>query len=133
LPQVSSVPQLPLSPKQELLILDNWQRSGLPARDFSALVNVSRHTLYSWKKRFEEEGTAGLTDRPKGAQTGSKLPELTKRTILMLKQAHPEAESPADRQGAKHHPPLGIPSRTDDCELRVKASVSDSQWLQCTP
>jgi transposase len=94
LPQVSSVPQLPLSPKQELLILDHWQRSGLPARDFSALVNMSHHTLYSWKKRFEEQGTAGLTDRPKGAQTGSKLPELTKRTILMLKQAHPETTEP---------------------------------------
>ena len=29
-------------------------------------------------------------DRPKGVKKGSKLPELTKRTILMLKQAHPE-------------------------------------------
>lgn len=83
-------PQMPLSPQQKLLLLDTWQRSGLPARDFGALVNISHHTLYSWKKRFEELGPAGLVNQPKGAKTGSKLPELTKRTILMLKQAHPD-------------------------------------------
>lgn len=83
-------PQLPLSPQQKLLLLDTWQRSGLPARDFGALVNISRHTLYAWKKRFETLGPAGLVDQPRGAKQGSKLPELTKRTILMLKQAHPD-------------------------------------------
>ena len=79
-----------LSPQQKLLLLDTWQRSGLPARDFGALVNISRQTLYAWKRRFEEHGPAGLVDQPKGVKLGSKLPELTKRTILMLKQAHPE-------------------------------------------
>ena len=83
-------PLMPLSPQQKLLLLDTWQRSGLPARDFGALVNVSRQTLYAWKRRFEELGPAGLTDQLKGVKLGSKLPELTKRTILMLKQAHPE-------------------------------------------
>jgi transposase InsO family protein len=83
-------PAMPLSPPQKLLLLDTWQRSGLPARDFGALVNISRQTLYAWKRRFEELGPAGLMDRPKGVKKGSKLPELTKRTILMLKQAHPD-------------------------------------------
>jgi len=83
-------PQLPLSPQQKLLLLDTWQRSGLPARDFGALVKVSRHTLYAWKRRFEELGPAGLMEQPRGVRSGSRLPELTKRTILMLKQAHPE-------------------------------------------
>jgi transposase InsO family protein len=81
---------MPLSPQQKLLLLDIWQRSGLPARDFAALVHVSHHTLYAWKKRFEELGPAGLMDQPKGCKKGSRLPELTKRTILMLKTAHPE-------------------------------------------
>jgi transposase InsO family protein len=83
-------PLMPLSPQQKLLLLDTWQRSGLPARDFGALVNISRQTLYAWKRRFEELGPAGLVDQPKGAKQGSKLPELTKRTILMLKQSHPD-------------------------------------------
>jgi len=79
-----------ISPPQKLLLLDTWLRSGLPARDFGALVNVSRHTLYSWKRRFEQQGPAGLMDAPRGSKKGSRLPELTKRTILMLKQAHPD-------------------------------------------
>lgn len=86
----SQPPSPPLSPQQKLMLLDTWQRSGLPARDFGALVNVSRHTLYAWKKRFEELGPAGLMETPRGVKSGSRLPELTKRTILMLKQAHPD-------------------------------------------
>lgn len=79
-----------LTPEQRLLILDTWRRSGLPAGDFGDLVKVSKHTLYAWKKRFDEEGPAGLMDRPKGGPRGMKLPELTKRTILMLKESNPE-------------------------------------------
>ena len=69
------------TPEQRLLLLDTWQRSGLPGRDFAALVGVSRHNLYAWKKRFDQEGPAGLLDQPKGGPRGSRLPELTKRTI----------------------------------------------------
>src|SRR6476659_8086435 len=74
------------TPEQRLLVLDAWRRSGLPAGDFAPLVGLSRHTLYAWKKRFDDQGPAGLADRPKGAPAGSKLPELTRRTILMLKE-----------------------------------------------
>src|SRR5712692_7511373 len=79
-----------LTAKQRLLLLDTWQRSGLPAGDFAALVGISKHTLYSWKKKFEEEGPGGLVDRPRGGPQGSRLHELTKRTILMLKQQNPD-------------------------------------------
>jgi transposase InsO family protein len=79
-----------VSPQQRLLLLDTWRRSGLPAGDFAALVGMSKHTLYAWKKRFDQEGPGGLMDQPRGARTGSRLPELTKRTILMLKSANPE-------------------------------------------
>jgi len=78
-----------LSARERLHMLDIWQRSGLPARDFGALVGISRHTLYAWKKRFAELGPAGLEDGARGPR-GSKLDELTKRTILMLKAEHPE-------------------------------------------
>ena len=79
-----------LTPQQRLLLLDTWRRSGLPAGDFAALVGLSKHTLYAWKKKFDTEGPAGLLDQPRGAPSGSKLPDLTRRTILMLKHAHPE-------------------------------------------
>src|SRR5271163_2251456 len=42
-------PAGPLTAEQRLLVLDAWQRSGLPARDFAPLVGMSRHTLYAWK------------------------------------------------------------------------------------
>ncbi len=82
--------RLAFLPHERLLILDTWQRSGLPAGDFAPLVGLSKHTLYLWKKRFAEHGPAGLAERPRGAKTGSKLSEVTRRTIVMLKQAHPE-------------------------------------------
>lgn len=82
--------RLTFSPQERLLILDTWQRSGLPAGDFAPLVGLSKHTLYLWKKRFTQHGPAGLMEQPRGASPGSKLSEVTKRTILMLKQAHPD-------------------------------------------
>jgi transposase InsO family protein len=81
--------KLSLSPTQRLLLLDTWRRSGLPAGDFAALTGLSKHTLYAWKKRFDAEGPAGLMDAPRGQRSGSRLPDLTRRTILMLKQANP--------------------------------------------
>ena len=80
----------PLNGEQRLWILDTWKRSGLPAKDFAPLVGMSKHTLYSWKKQFAEHGPAGLMGQKRGVREGSRLPELTKRTILLLKEAHPE-------------------------------------------
>lgn len=82
--------RLAFSPQERLLILDAWQRSGLPAGDFAPLVGLSKHTLYMWKRLFTRQGPAGLMDQSRGAQKGSKLSEVTKRTIVMLKQAHPD-------------------------------------------
>jgi len=79
-----------LTPSQKLLILDSWKKSGLPAGDFAPLVGVSKHTLYSWKKKFEEHGPAGLMAKPRGPKGGSRVPEITKRAILLLKEANPE-------------------------------------------
>lgn len=78
-----------LTGEQRLLILDSWKRSGLPAKDFAPLVGLSKHTLYLWKQRFEAEGPGALVSRPRGPKEGTRVPELTKRTILMLKEANP--------------------------------------------
>jgi len=78
------------TPAQRLFVLEAWMRSRLPASEFSPLVGVSSFTLYGWRSRFEARGPAGLEDRAKGGPRGSKLPEPTRRAILMLKEAHPE-------------------------------------------
>lgn len=79
-----------LTPEQRLLLLDTWLRSGLAAKDFGELIGLSKDTLYSWKKRFDEEGPGGLVDHPRGSRKGSRLPEVTKRAILMMAKANPE-------------------------------------------
>ena len=87
-PEAAAQPAM--TPEQRLLILDTWQRSGLPAGDFAPLVGVSKHTLYAWKAKFDEQGPAGLMAQPRGGPKGSRMPDLTKRTILMLKKSNPE-------------------------------------------
>jgi transposase InsO family protein len=77
-----------LTPVERLNLLDIWQRSGLVAPEFAGLVGLNKHTLYGWKKKFKEEGPAGLEDKPRAG--GSKLSDLTRRTILMIKKEHPE-------------------------------------------
>lgn len=67
-------PAVNLTAQQRLLLLDTWRRSGLPAGDFAALVGLSKHTLYAWKRKFEAEGPAGLEDKPRGGPHGSRLP-----------------------------------------------------------
>ncbi len=54
-----------------------------------ALVSVSKHTLYAWKKSSTPR-PGGIDGPARGEAAGSRLPELTKRTILMLKQPNPE-------------------------------------------
>ena len=65
-------------------------KSGLPAGDFAPLVGVSKHTLYAWKARFEANGPAGLMDQPRGGPRGSRITDVTKRAVLLMKSQHPE-------------------------------------------
>ena len=53
-------------------------------------VGLSKHTLYAWKRKFEAGGPAALVDGPRGGPAGSRLPEATRRAILMLKEANPD-------------------------------------------
>ena len=78
------------SPAERLNLLDVWMRSGLAASEFGALVGITRTSLYGWKRKFEAEGPAGLEDKPRGGAGHQRLTELTRRTILMIKKAHPE-------------------------------------------
>ena len=75
--------------EQRLLLLDSWIRSKLPATEFATLVGVTSTTLYGWRKRFDELGPAALLGHRKGHR-GSRLPEPTRRAILMMKEAHPD-------------------------------------------
>jgi transposase len=75
--------------EERLLLLDTWNRSQLPGTEFSHLVGVTPQTLATWKRRFEAEGPAGLMGYRRG-QRGSRLPEHVRRSILMMKDQHPD-------------------------------------------
>jgi transposase InsO family protein len=79
-----------LSAEDRFLVLDAWKRSGLGAAEFSRIVNLSSHTLSAWRRRFDEMGPEGLSDKPKTTLRGSRLPEATRRAIVALKEAHPD-------------------------------------------
>ena len=78
------------SGEQRLLILDVWRRSSLPAADFAPLVGVSMHSLYKWRKVFDQDGPAGLLEAPRRRVRESSIPEVTRRSIIMLKESHPD-------------------------------------------
>jgi hypothetical protein len=80
--------QKAITPAQRIVLLDVWQRSGLGAPEFSAMVGVTAHTLYEWKRRFERDGPAGLMDGKRGPRSGSRLPDATQRAILLVKAQH---------------------------------------------
>ena len=79
-----------LSGEQRLLILDAWSRSEMTAGEFGKIAGISPHTLYAWRRRFEELGPAGLDAQRRGAPVGSRVAEATKRAILMMKGQHEE-------------------------------------------
>ncbi len=79
-----------IAPAQRIVLLDVWERSDLTAVDFAVMVGVTPHTLYEWKRRFQKYGPAGLMERRRGGRTGSRLPEPTQRSILLMKDQHPE-------------------------------------------
>ncbi len=82
-------PELPLTAQQKLLLLEWWQRIGLPARLFVSSVNVARQMLSAWKRRFDKLGPVGLIV-PKRVKQGRMVPDITKRANLMRKQSRPK-------------------------------------------
>jgi transposase InsO family protein len=79
------------SAAQRLILLDLALKSGLPLREYADVVGLSYTTLSDWKRKFEEQGPDGLMDRPvRYRDAESRLPEVTKRAILLIRQAHPE-------------------------------------------
>src|SRR5581483_12255946 len=87
-PKTDGVKHRHFTAVERLNLLDVWQRSALSAGDFAALVGCNKHSLYAWKQKFDKEGPAGLEDKPR--ERDARLSELTRRTILMIKKAHPE-------------------------------------------
>jgi hypothetical protein len=87
-------PEMPLSPQQKLLLLDTWQRSALPARDFGALVNISHHTLLFVKEAVRGDWPGRAGESAQGSQEGEQATGTDQAD-------HPDAQTGAARVGLR--------------------------------
>ena len=53
----------PLTPEGRLRMVRRALESGVSATQVAREFNTSAHTVLKWKKRYEAQGEAGLTDR----------------------------------------------------------------------
>lgn len=72
------------------MLLDTWHRSALSASELASMAGVSAHTRDEWSQNFAARGPAGLEDRHPRGPRRSRLPEMTRRAILLMKQVHPD-------------------------------------------
>jgi len=79
-----------ISAQDKMMILFLWARSNLPATQFAPLVGKTDSTIRAWRRKFLDDGPAGLEDKPRGPKKGSRLPEHTKQAILLMKEEFPD-------------------------------------------
>jgi transposase len=84
-------------------ILDKVAESNLPTKTILKELGISRSTYYSWLKRFQEEGMAGLMDSRSGPRSQDELGE----------QDEPEE---ADTEGATGEMDPHTPSKASPVE-----------------
>jgi transposase InsO family protein len=87
------------------LIVQRWQ-AGWPKAHIAAAMGISRKCVRTWITRFEDEGQAGLVDRPSRPHTSpTRTPVEVEDRIVELRRQ--ERKGP-DWLGAE----LGVPART---------------------
>jgi transposase InsO family protein len=101
-------PTRSVTPEQKLLLIDAWKRSGLPGSDFADLVGYSYKTLYQWRRQYEKYGVEGLFGKPRGPERGSRVPPVTRRAILLIKEGNPEYGCDRISQLLYRGPGLGV-------------------------
>ena len=57
-----------------LNILDRWESAELNQDEAAELFGVSERTFRRWRRRYEEDGEAGLLDRRLGKASGKRVP-----------------------------------------------------------
>lgn len=63
---------------------------GSPIGEVAIRYGTSRQSLHSWRRRFEQQGMAGLADRSRRpANSPSRLPAEVEALICQLRRAHP--------------------------------------------
>jgi transposase InsO family protein len=76
--------------EQRIELVTKWQSGLYTITELSDMFGVSRPTVYTWLRRFEELGEVGLSDRPPIAKShpNQKSAEI-QQAILAAKREHP--------------------------------------------
>ncbi len=75
-----------LTPKGRELLVERLERGERPA-DVASAMGVSVRTVYTWKRRFREEGLAGLCDRSSRPHTSpGKTPDGVEAQVVTLRR-----------------------------------------------
>ena len=99
-----------LTPGGRALLVERVE-AGEPVRAVAAEMGVSRKTAYKWRKRYREEGKAGLEDRSsRPHRSPSRLPRHRRRQIERLRRKRWSTPRIARE--------LGIPLSTVGAECR---------------
>ncbi|MHC4931800.1 MAG: DDE-type integrase/transposase/recombinase [Planctomycetota bacterium] len=85
-----SAPPPRITARDKMTILFLWAKSGLPATQFAPLIGKTAATIRAWRRRFLEDGPAGLEEKKREAPKGSRLPLPTRQAILLLKEEFPD-------------------------------------------
>jgi transposase len=67
-----------------------WRSEGRPKKEVSELAGVTRPTVDLWLSRYEDDGMAGLLDRPRGAGR-EQVPASVRARILAVSRTSPPA------------------------------------------
>ena len=57
-----------------LNLLRRWESAELNQEEAAELLGVSERTFRRWRRRYDEEGEAGLLDRRLGKASGRRVP-----------------------------------------------------------
>ncbi len=73
-------------------ILESFLSSGMTKDQFAKTWGVSSGTLIEWLRRYEEQGSDGLMNKPRGKndkRLGSKIPMTVQSEIISIKKKEP--------------------------------------------
>ena len=96
-----------------------------PFTELCEREGISRKTGYKWKRRYREEGPAGLMDRSSAPkQHGRATPEALAEKIILLRQSRPSwGPRKIVAKLERAHPDLDWPAASTAGEILKKAGL----------
>jgi transposase InsO family protein len=104
---------------------------GSPIGEVAARYGTSRQSLHAWRQRFEQEGTAGLTERSRRPHTSpNRVAAEVESLICLLRRDHPRWGARRISYELGRHGLAPTPSRATVHRILVRNGLITSQTQQ---